>query len=436
MPSALVVGAGVSGLTAARRLHLLGWEVVVLESRDRIGGRTHTIDLAGYPLDLGASWIHGPVGNPLVAHLDQAGLTHRQDGSWGMGMAVYEDGTGWLSPPLAASMVASSHDFDYGEASAALGRPASLAEGVAWYLQDRALSGATARAVEFRLNWLEGALNVGGPPDTVSLEGNAGYVLHPGGNLTLDGGYRTLVDSLATDLDIRTGHTVSRIDHTTTPITVSGEGFQERADAVVVSTPLAVLKRGLIRFEPALPPDHLRALDSLAVGTLEKVALVFSRRFWPEDIRRITYVSADRRFPAWVDVTRQDSAPTWLAFYNPRATPELEAIPVEERVRLAGETLGQMFPDAPAPLATAASDWLKDSGSLGSYSYHLAGGDPAAMDVLSRPLSPRLVLAGEHTVTPYFGTVHGAFVSGERAAGQIAGHPAVAPGPSATTVAS
>ena len=81
MPRALVVGAGVSGLTAARRLRLLGWDVVVLESRDRIGGRTHTIDLAGHPLDLGASWIHGPVGNPLMAYLDQAGLTHHQDGS-------------------------------------------------------------------------------------------------------------------------------------------------------------------------------------------------------------------------------------------------------------------------------------------------------------------------------------------------------------------
>jgi monoamine oxidase len=434
MPRALVVGAGVSGLTAARRLRLLGWEVVVLESRDRIGGRTHTIDLAGNPLDLGASWIHGPVGNPLVTHLDQAGLTHHQDGSWGMGMAVYEDGTGWLSPPLAASMVAASHDFDYAEASAAVGRPASLAEGVAWYLQDRALSGATARAVEFRLDWLEGALNVGGPPETISLEGNAGYLLHPGGNLRLDEGYRTLVDSLAADLDIRTGHAVSRIDHTGAPITVSGDGFQETADAVVVSTPLAILKHDLIRFEPSLPPDHRRALDSLAVGTLEKVALTYSRRFWPEEVRRITYMSADHRFPAWVDISDEKSGPTWLAFYNPRVTPGLTETSIEERVRMAAEVLGLLFPDAPAPMATAASDWLSDPGSYGSYSYHLAGGDPEAMDVLSGPLSPRLVLAGEHTVTPYFGTVHGAFVSGERAAGQIAGLPAAAAGRSTTVV--
>jgi monoamine oxidase len=436
MPSALVVGAGVSGLTAARRLRILGWEVVVLESRDRIGGRTHTIDLAGHPLDLGASWVHGPIGNPLMPYLDEAGLTHRQDGSWGMGMALYENGTGWLSPPLAASVVAASHDFDYQEASAALGRPASLAEGVTWYLEDRGLSGATARAVEFRLNWLEGALNVGGPPDTVSLQGNAGYVLHPGGNLRLTGGYRTLVDSLATDLDIRTGHAVRRIDHTGTRITVSGEGFEQTADAVVVAIPLAVLKAGGIRFDPGFASDRLRAIDSLAVGTLEKVGLVFERRFWPEDVKRITFMSSSHRFPAWVDVTSDGSPPTWLAFYNPKATPGMEEVPAAERIGSAVEILSGMFPGAPDPVATVASDWLTDPASLGSYSYHLAGRDPEAMDVLARPLSPRLVLAGEHTVTPYFGTVHGALVSGERAAGQIGGQTVAVPVPPATSVGS
>ncbi|HSH11962.1 MAG TPA: FAD-dependent oxidoreductase, partial [Ilumatobacter sp.] len=62
----VVVGAGVSGLTAARDLAVGGAEVVVLEARDRIGGRTWTADIAGAQIDLGGSWIHGPTHNPLA----------------------------------------------------------------------------------------------------------------------------------------------------------------------------------------------------------------------------------------------------------------------------------------------------------------------------------------------------------------------------------
>ncbi|MBI3217100.1 MAG: FAD-dependent oxidoreductase [Mycobacterium sp.] len=63
----IVVGAGIAGLAAARCLQRAGIPYVVLEARDRIGGRLHTIDLAGVPVDLGGSWIHHPIGNPLTS---------------------------------------------------------------------------------------------------------------------------------------------------------------------------------------------------------------------------------------------------------------------------------------------------------------------------------------------------------------------------------
>ena len=70
----IVVGAGIAGLTVANALAQAGIEYVVLEARDRIGGRLHTIDLAGVPVDLGGSWIHHPVGNPLRRLAEQAGV--------------------------------------------------------------------------------------------------------------------------------------------------------------------------------------------------------------------------------------------------------------------------------------------------------------------------------------------------------------------------
>src|SRR5512135_1481044 len=73
----VVVGAGIAGLTVANVLTHAGTECVVLEARDRIGGRLHTADLAGSPVDLGGSWIHMPGGNPMTAFARQAGVARR-----------------------------------------------------------------------------------------------------------------------------------------------------------------------------------------------------------------------------------------------------------------------------------------------------------------------------------------------------------------------
>jgi polyamine oxidase len=73
----VVIGAGIAGLTVANALTRGGIECVVVEARDRIGGRLHTVSLAGSPVDLGGSWIHTPVGNPMRAFADQAGVRCR-----------------------------------------------------------------------------------------------------------------------------------------------------------------------------------------------------------------------------------------------------------------------------------------------------------------------------------------------------------------------
>src|SRR5689334_23873816 len=73
----VVIGAGIAGLTVANALTHGGIECVVVEARDRIGGRLHTVNLAGSPVDLGGSWIHTPGGNPMRAFADQVGVRCR-----------------------------------------------------------------------------------------------------------------------------------------------------------------------------------------------------------------------------------------------------------------------------------------------------------------------------------------------------------------------
>ncbi len=191
----IVVGAGVAGLTAADAARRAGAEVVVLEARDRIGGRTWTVPLGPGAIDLGASWVHGPVGNPVAEALRAAGIAALNDGSFYSRMAVWADG--WVDAPAATTLAAAvGADWDPAEALAALPDSDRFADGVEWFLADRGLEGRGGELARFGLLWIDGPLVAGAPPDRISLAGIAAYGVGGGGNLVPVGGYRTLVGHL------------------------------------------------------------------------------------------------------------------------------------------------------------------------------------------------------------------------------------------------
>lgn len=414
----VVVGAGVSGLTAARDLAVGGADVVVLEARDRIGGRTWTADVAGAQIDLGGSWIHGPTHNPLADEVRAAGLTWANDGAWGMGLTVFVEGEGWATPDVTATIVAVQHDFDPDEAAAVLPETANYSDAAEWYVADRRLTGSQARAARFQVEWLEAALNIAALPSRVSVSGTAGYELHGGGNVMITGGYTKLVEHLATGLDIRLDQRVVSIADGDDAVVVTTSAERHTCDRVVVAVPLTVLQRRHISFEPPIA-EHETAADRLGMANLEKAVFRFERRFWPESARRMTFVSDDHRFPSWIDTSHHAGRPTLIAFYNPYATAGMSARSLDERAAMAFDVLRTMMPEAPQPLAVHMTDWTNDPLANGSYSYVPVGGSPGDMEQLGRPASRRLFFAGEHTVPASFGTVHGAYRSGRRAAAAI-----------------
>lgn len=414
----IVVGAGVAGLACASLLQQAGVDVAVVEARDRLGGRIWTGEVAGAAVDLGASWIHGPLGNPLADYCREVGLEWVGDGPWGSGMQGHAADGGLLSHAALSSLVAAGSDFSPTEAAAALAEDATFADSVEWYVTDRRLEGAAAEAVRFSLAWLEGGLDIGAHPETISAQGAAAYRLHGGGNAVLVGGYRSLVDRLATGIDVSLEEPVLAIEHGSRGVVVSTERRSVAADHVVVTVPVGVLRRRGLLFEPALPHPVLAAIDRLELSTVEKIVLRYRDRWWPEGVRRLVHVSAAHHFPAWVDVSSHVGSPTLVGFFNPGTTP-LPPGP-GERLDLARATLATMLGENPNPVAALVTDWRNDPYAGGAYSYFPVGAGPRDMRAFTLLDGP-LVFAGEHTVPEYHGTVHAAFVSGRRAAERLLG---------------
>ena len=416
----IVVGAGVAGLTVANAASCAGAEVIVCEARERIGGRTWTVPLGPGAIDLGGAWVHGPVGNPVAEALAAAGIAATNEGPYYSRMAVWADG--WVDAPDATALaVAAGADWNPLEALTALSGSDRFLDGVEWYIADRALGGRARELTRFALLWIEGALSIAAPPDCISLAGIAAYVDGGGGNLVPAGGYRTLVERLSAGLDVRLNAPITRIEHGGPGVVVHGSRGSLDGDRVVVTVPLGVLKHGSIAFDPPLGAGHAQAVQRLAMGTLEKVALRFPEQFWPESVWQITHVAEDRAFPVWFDFSRHVGSPTLVGSYNPRTAPSLAELPVEQRTGHALGVLRKIFRAVPDPVESLVTDWLGDPWTLGSYSYVPAGATIEDVSRLAKPVSERLVLAGEATVPASYGTVHGAFASGLRAASHALG---------------
>ncbi|MCP4961426.1 MAG: NAD(P)-binding protein, partial [Actinomycetia bacterium] len=264
----IVVGAGLAGLTAARALHLSGAEVLVLEGRERIGGRTHTSHLGDAAVDLGAAWVHpgnesplAPLFSAIDVPLLPAGLTDLV-----LQARVYDRSSGSYPDSAAANTLLSllaplalgdPNDVLTGPADETLGavidRLAAQASG-----DPRAVAGA-ANAVK-GLFGLNGGSNVdtevatlflGEGPDETGSDDEAGEEGEDVDRLP-QGGFRTINEALAEGLDIRLGVGVDSIVETDSGVVVTSEGEEFAGSHVVATVPLGVLKSEAIRFDPPL----------------------------------------------------------------------------------------------------------------------------------------------------------------------------------------
>ena len=335
----VVVGAGAAGLAAAAALHEAGRTFVVLEARDRIGGRAHTVRLSGgQAAERGAEYLHGA----RVAtweYVARFGLaTHLASGPTRIGVPEFRRGEWW---PAGAS--------DSDRALQGLGAALAIPDAADVSLRD-ALSRAGFSGD--RLRAAEGRMEVLSPidPTVVSARSAAAawrLVAPETACFVLVGGYGQLWDKLSRPFADRIllSSPVTALDWSPAGVTahVGGGTFEGRT--AIVTLPLGVLQSGAVAFRPHLPDRKRAAIDGLRSGAIVKVIAEFRRPFWESRTGTVpSFRAPDSPFFAFrVSFWDRPGPPTLVAFLG--AASALAVTGHRERVaELLHQVLGEMFP--------------------------------------------------------------------------------------------
>jgi len=422
----VVVGAGMSGLVAARALQLSGVDVVVIEGRDRIGGRTHTIDFEGAAVDLGGSWIHNGTGSPMLPLVDALGIERMPASNVGiaLGASVLNrcdgvfpdlDARNALSGAMAA-LVMSASDLDSLEPGLDLEQA-----------MDKLLT-----AIDPNVRGTLGALlsmNEGKDADEIDFATFASAFFGGGADhedVMPRGGYRRVVDHVADGLDIRVAQPVHRVEQGASGVTVHTSSDRFTGTHAIVTVPLGVLKTGAPEFIPSLSAAHVEAIGRVGFGALEKVVLAYDRAVWQVDGQpgHVTIVDSPRpEWPVILDLSTWYGTPVVVGMATGDFGRALASMPEAERVAALHDTIRAIGgPDTPEPIACATTNWATDPFLLGCYA-NIAPtttlADHAAdLRTLASPHG-RVLFAGEHTCERGTSTVDSAWFSGLREAARL-----------------
>ncbi|MBW9122171.1 FAD-dependent oxidoreductase [Microbacterium trichothecenolyticum] len=423
----IVVGAGVAGLTAARLLAKAGRRVVVLEARDRVGGRVLTDrHFPGTVTDMGASWIHGINGSPVAAAAEAFGMRtveftvggYQADsrpiayyGPDGIRLTdaatrAYIDDIHAVDRTLQEMVAASAPDASYRDvteaALAAQGWGAERTQRVREYLEHRSEEQYGA--------WIEDLAAHGLDDDSID-----------GDEVVFPDGYDRLPRRLAEGLDIRLIHVVTDVQWSSEGVLVTTDHGLFAADSAIVTVPVGVLQSEEFVIEPPLPEPVAGALSRLTMNAFEKVFLRFPAKFWDDGVYAIRQQGPESRWwHSWYDLTPVHGTPTLLTFAAGPAAVETRDWTEDEIVESILVQLRRLYGDrVEQPTHVHVTDWQDDPWSHGSYAYMTVGSTTADHDDLATPVGGVLHLAGEATWTDDPATVPAAMLSGHRAASRV-----------------
>ena len=434
-----IIGAGVAGLEAARILHDAGIDVVVLEARERIGGRifTRRSESLSVPIELGAEFVHGSApelrevgSNAYLAILDIEGDRWQSHG--GKLRPLGSDFWSELEDVM-GRLRSSGPDRSFEQFLKALPRRASHARTLA-------LQFVTGFHAADPTLVSEHALAEGGSPGDDEREKRIGRVIH---------GYDCIPQWISRQIldRVRLGTIVTEVQWAPGSVHIAVRNGSGPADstvtarAVVISLPIGVLQAtpgepGAVAFSPTLEryENWQAARSCMAMGTVTRVALQLRDTFWKserfvrrtgrQDLDRLSFLhTRDPDFPVWWTSYPVD-APMLIAWCGGPRGKELSTMSEEETADRAVASLARQFGMSRREarrlvVATWHHNWDTDPFTRGAYSYIVVDGNGSPAR-LARPIKRTLFFAGEASDPDgRTGTVHGAIATGRRAAKQV-----------------
>ena len=401
-----IIGAGAAGLGAANALKDSGLSVIVLEARDRVGGRAYTIQASPeIVFDVGCGWLHSADQNSFVGIAEALGFEINKD------LPPWRErafGKAFPQEDRSEFLHALDEFYDRAEEAAETARRSGRDEPASRYLEPGNRWNPMIDAISTYVN--------GSELDRVSILDMDAY--HDTDlNWRVRRGYGALVAAYGASCPLALNCAVTRIDHSGQRVRIETSRGTLTAGKVIVTAPTNLIADEAIRFYPALPAK-VDAARGLPLGLADKVTLALDE---PEALPREGNLrGATMRTGMGTYHLRPFGQPCIEGFFGGRFARSLEdagdgaiaAAAIDEIVSF----LGNDFRRKLKPLAE--SRWAHDPFARGSYSHALPGhaGDRA---VLAAPVDGRLFFAGEATSPNFFSTAHGARDSGERAAREV-----------------
>lgn len=409
----IIIGAGAAGLAAGRELNRQGRRILIIEARDRIGGRIFTRREAGFqtPIELGAEFVHG---RPRATSelIEKAGLSVEESSD----VRLFSD-NGKLKPlndfwslvQSVNSQINPNEDITYQEFLDGIDAPDSAKRVARQYAQ-----GFNAARAEI----------ISAP--AIALSERAYAEIDGEKNFRVNEGYDAIIQELTRELpaeSIRLSEAVLEVKWQSENVAIRTSRATYTAKNAVITVPLGVLRAGTLAFDPLLTAKS-DLLSHLEMGHAVKVILRFQHRWWEQIAGDFGYVvSHDAPIPTWW--TQIPAATNLLAGWaaGPAGEKLAKCRPTEILAQAAA-SLSQIFGVSEnfidgEVISCHSHNWSTDPFSLGACSYPGVGGIEAARK-LAQPLENTLFFAGEATDSSgHHGTVHAAIASGYRAAHEI-----------------